>query len=53
MLTKKANYFICYFSYIFTVFLHKELIKMLQLNIMLAVNHHYSKFVTQTFNLHV
>ena len=43
----------CYFSYIFIVFLHKELIKMLQLNIMLTVNHHFSKFVTQTFNLHV
>ena len=39
MLTMKANYFICYFSYIFIVFLHKELIKVLQMFIMLTVNH--------------
>ena len=53
MLTKKANYFICYFSYIFIVLLHKELTNVLQKFIMLTVNHHHSKFVTQTFSLHV
>ena len=49
MLTKKANYFICYFSYILIVVLHQELIKVLQMYNMLTVNQHQSKFVTQTF----